>query len=76
MENTQPDKKDEDYDLIHKILMVIFWITELTNFPELKENGYITKLKSRRLCLTIGALIYATFIALIVIYNIRYRLIK
>lgn len=69
MENTQSDKKDEDYDIVEKIFMVIFWQIEIKYCPELKEKGYITKYRSRRLCITIGVLIYVVIIALCFLFN-------
>lgn len=60
------DKKNEDYSIIEKIIIVILWfmVYQIIGEKDLKKNGYITKHRSRIICVIIGIILYATIILL------------
>ena len=60
--------KDIDYPILKKMLIVVFWVQELKYNTDLKENGYLKKYHSRKICILLGVFLYALIIAIANIY--------
>jgi hypothetical protein len=57
------EKQSEDYSIIEKILMTLFWFREMyIGDWFLKRDGYTTKYKSRIICIITGMALYAILI--------------
>lgn len=57
------DKQSEDYTIIEKIVMILFWPREMyIGDWHLKREGYIIKHRSRLICIFIGMILYAILI--------------
>lgn len=61
MQNT--DKSSEDYTIIEKFFMILFWPREMyIGDWHLKSEGYTIKHRSRLICIVIGIIIYTIII--------------
>jgi hypothetical protein len=63
-ENDNKNIKEEDYSLIEKIGIVLFPFIFYRYDTDLKKNGYITKSRSKIICVILGFLLYAIIILL------------
>jgi|GEM_PF-5539747 len=59
-----PDNKNEDYTLLEKFIIIVFWfdIFTMMSNADLKKNGYATKHKSRMQCMIIGVVLYSVIL--------------
>lgn len=58
------DRSNEDYSLFGKIIIMIFWFSYWKFDTTLKEDGFLTKYKSRKKFLLIGFLLWALIIVI------------
>ncbi len=63
-EKTNNEKSDEDFSILVKIVIVLFWFSEWKYRTGLKELGYTTKSRSRTICVIIGIILYSLIIIL------------
>lgn len=68
-ENDNRDIKDQDYSVIEKIGIVLLWFTSYRYDTDLKKNGYITKHRSKVICVILGIILYTI---IIVLANIKF----